>query len=88
MEGVDEGKVGLLSEVWHTLIRYYNRHYTVELEKKLGSITSRELDILDHIARKIGSMIKDIRKSLHVTGSTLTAAVDRLNDRGYLESES
>ena len=88
MEGVDEGKVGLLSEAWHTLIRYYNRHYTVELEKKLGSITSRELDILDHIARKIGSMIKDIRKSLHVTGSTLTAAVDRLNDRGYLESES
>lgn len=85
MEGVNEGRVGLLSEAWHILIRYYNRHYSVVLEKKLGGITSLELDILDHVARNPGSMIKEIRKNLHVTGSTLTAALDRLHERGYLE---
>ena len=85
MEGVEEAGVGLLGEAWHTLIRYYNRHYTLVLEKKLGGITSLELDILDHVACRPGSMIKEIRKNLHVSGSTLTAAVDRLNERGYLE---
>jgi DNA-binding MarR family transcriptional regulator len=85
VEGVDEAKVGLLSEAWHRLIRYYNRHYTVVLEKKLGGITSLELDILDHVACKPNVMIKEIRKNLRVSGSTLTAAVDRLHERGYLE---
>lgn len=85
MEGVDEAEAGLLSEAWHTLIRYFNKHYTIVLEKKLDGITSLELDILDHIARKPGAMIKEIRKSLRVSGSTLTAAVDRLNERGHLE---
>jgi DNA-binding MarR family transcriptional regulator len=85
MEGVDETRVGLLSEAWHTLIRHYNRHYTAILEKKLGGITPLELDILDHVARKPGSLIKEIRKSLRVSGSTLTAAVDRLSARRYLE---
>jgi DNA-binding MarR family transcriptional regulator len=85
VEGVDEAEVRLLSEAWHTLIRYYNRHYTAILEKKLGGITPLELDILDHVARKPGSMIKEIRRNLRVSGSTFTAAVDRLNERGYLE---
>ncbi len=85
MEGVDEAAIELLSDAWHMLIRYYNRHYTMELERLFGGITSLELDILDRVARKPGPMIKEIRRSLHVTGSTFTAAVDRLNDRGYLE---
>jgi DNA-binding MarR family transcriptional regulator len=85
MEGGDEGSLKLLSESWRILVRYYNRHYSVMLEKKLGGMTSLELEILDLVSRKQAYMIKDIRKSLHVTGSTLTAAVDRLNERGYLE---
>ena len=85
MEGVDEPKVRLLREAWQALIRYYNQHYTTVLEKKLDGITSLEMDILDHVARKPGSMIKEIRRSLRVSGSTLTAAVDRLNERGNLE---
>ena len=85
MESEDEARVELLSESWRKLIRHYNRYYTIILEKKLGGITSLELGILDQIARKQGTMIKEIKKKLHVTGSTLTAAVDRLNERGYLE---
>jgi DNA-binding MarR family transcriptional regulator len=85
MEGVDEVRVGILSDAWHKLLRFYHRHYSIVLEKKLGGITSLEMDILDHVARKQGVMIKVIRKSLSVSGSTLTAAVDRLNERGYLE---
>jgi DNA-binding MarR family transcriptional regulator len=83
--GVEEAGIGLLREAWHILMRYYNRHYIVAIEKKLGGITSLELDILDHAARNPDSMIKDIRKSLRVRGSTFTAALDRLNERGYLE---
>jgi len=82
---IGEEQVMVFREAWHRLLRYYEEHCTELLAQRLGGITPLELNILDQVARRPGSVIKDIRKRLGVTGSTLTAAIDRLKEREFLE---
>jgi DNA-binding MarR family transcriptional regulator len=82
---IDEEHLILLNDAWRRLSQRHEKHLNEFLLKKLNGVTPLELEVLDLVMMKPNIIIKEIRKRLGITGSTLTGIIDRLKDRSFMK---
>ena len=77
-----------LNNIWHTLIGKLQSRLTDEEFKAVGELSTTEISILRVLDTTPDVILKDICKRLNMPKSTLTSAVNRLVNKGYVERVS
>jgi len=85
MEEVSEEQIEELDKLWHKVIQYYQSNEQGGFTGRLEGVTTVEVSILNMVAKRPDVIMREISKGLDIPSSTLTSAVDRLEERGFLK---
>lgn len=77
-------KLEVISDLLHQITWSIRLDQLGDWSKKLRGMAQLDLHILKLIAEQPDIILKDIRDELHIPNSTLTSAINRLEERGLL----
>lgn len=83
-DAITQPEIEKLDKVYHALVVSMQKTSEELWKDKLEGISTVEISILSIIERKPDVILKEISQILGVPASTLTSAVDRLENRGLL----
>lgn len=82
---VDKNQINKLSEIWHYFIFNFQNKGNDFWGEDLQGATTIEISILNIVDNHPDVMLKEIKERLNIPGSTLTSAVDRLEDKNLIK---
>jgi len=82
--GTEKQYVRELDRIWHRAFTCFIQYDLTTFGNALDGVTALEVAILEMVDSRPPVLLKDIIEDTGVPASTLTGAVDRLENRGYL----
>lgn len=82
--GIERRHVRTLDRIWHRAFIHFIQYDLTTFGSALDGVTALEVAILEMVDSRPPVLLKDIIEDTGVPASTLTGAVDRLENRGYL----
>ncbi len=80
-ENIKQELIDELDKLWHTFIFNFQNKSTSLWGKELKDATTIEISILNIVDNNPDVMLKEIKEMLNIPSSTLTSAVDRLENK-------
>lgn len=85
MDEINQEYINQLDDIMHRALKHYKDYQTDMSALYPESITSTELSIIKIVNIKPDIIIKEVSESLSVPGSTLTSAIDRLEQKKLIK---
>lgn len=77
-----------LNRLWHVLLKEMQSKMTIEKYSHISELSTTEISVLQLLHDHPNIILKEICQRLDIPKSTLTSAVNRLVEKGYVERVS
>ena len=84
MNEINQEYINQLDDIMHRALKHYKDYQTDMQTLYPQGITSTELSVIKIVSAKPDIIIKEVSASLSVPGSTLTSAIDRLEQKNLI----
>ncbi len=84
MNEIKQEYVDQLVSLVHTALKHYKKYQTDLCALYPQGITSTELSVIKIVHEKPDIILKEVSNSLEIPGSTLTSAIDRLEQKNLI----
>lgn len=85
MDIESEKQIQKLSELWHYMMLKINNKDMQAKFCRIKNLNATELGILRIVSKKQNAIIKDIVNGLHVSKSTITSAINRMEKKNLIK---